>query len=105
MPVTASQMAQRIARFRELKADPDAFPDLKDPARQRAIYYVISPNETAGPAAISAPHNFHIAIITAGRGSHFDPDIVDAFLAREEQFRAIVRRYRDEVAPTPPLGG
>jgi putative two-component system response regulator len=34
-------------------------------------------------------------IIVEGRGRHFDPDIVDAFLACEEQFLGIARRYAD----------
>ena len=35
------------------------------------------------------------AIIGEGSGSHFDPRIVDAFLARGDEFRAIAARYRD----------
>lgn len=35
-------------------------------------------------------------IITEGRGSHFDPQLVDIFVARFEDFRAIARRYVDE---------
>lgn len=34
-------------------------------------------------------------IIVAERGKHFDPDVVDAFLAREEEFREIARRFAD----------
>jgi len=41
------------------------------------------------------PHEKAVAIITEGRGSHFDPDIVDAFLALTEQFREVAARYRD----------
>ncbi|MBP8310774.1 MAG: HD domain-containing protein [Burkholderiaceae bacterium] len=35
-------------------------------------------------------------IIVQGRGSQFDPDIVDAFLARLDDFLEIASRYRDE---------
>lgn len=35
------------------------------------------------------------AIIIAERGKHFDPDIVDAFLARQDDFRDIASRYAD----------
>ncbi len=35
------------------------------------------------------------AIILAGRGNHFDPDVVDAFVARQDDFVAIARRYVD----------
>ena len=34
-------------------------------------------------------------IIVAGRGLHFDPDVVDAFLALEDEFRAIAARFAD----------
>lgn len=34
-------------------------------------------------------------IIVAGRGSHFDPDIVNAFLARRDEFAGIASRYAD----------
>lgn len=36
-----------------------------------------------------------VAIIREGRGSHFDPDMVDAFLAIADEFHAIARRYAD----------
>jgi putative two-component system response regulator len=35
-------------------------------------------------------------IITEGRGAHFDPTLVDAFLAVSDQFQAIARTYADE---------
>ncbi len=35
------------------------------------------------------------SIIGAGRGTHFDPDVVDAFLAIESEFRAIAAHYTD----------
>jgi len=41
------------------------------------------------------PHEKAVAIITEGRGSHFDPDIVDAFLSLAAQFREVAARYRD----------
>ena len=36
------------------------------------------------------------AIIVKERGKHFDPDVVDAFLATEEQFLAIKERLKDD---------
>ena len=41
------------------------------------------------------PHEKAAAIIAEGRGSHFDPDVVDAFLQIEQTFIAIAIRYRD----------
>jgi putative two-component system response regulator len=41
------------------------------------------------------PHEKAVTIIREGRGSHFDPDMVDAFLELEDEFRAIAARYAD----------
>jgi putative two-component system response regulator len=40
-----------------------------------------------------------VGIITAGRGSHFDPDVVDAFLALREDFAAVATRFADPENP------
>ena len=39
-----------------------------------------------------------IGILREGRGSHFDPDILDAFLAHTDEFQAIAERYADHDA-------
>jgi putative two-component system response regulator len=41
------------------------------------------------------PHEKAVGIIVEGRGSHFDPDICDAFIAIQEEFRAIAVRFAD----------
>ncbi len=41
------------------------------------------------------PHEVAVQIITDGRGKHFDPDIVDAFLAEDEHFREIALQFAD----------
>ena len=41
------------------------------------------------------PHEIAAAIIAEGRGSHFDPDVVDAFFQIEQTFISIAIRYRD----------
>lgn len=41
-------------------------------------------------------------IIVEGRGRHFDPDVVDAFLARRDEFAAVAQRLADPVPETPP---
>lgn len=38
------------------------------------------------------------AIILEGRGTHFDPAIVDAFIARETEFINIMRQFKDSLA-------
>ncbi len=46
----------------------------------------------------SMPHEKAIAIIQDGRGTHFDPDMVDAFLSIQDEIRAIALRYADSDA-------
>jgi putative two-component system response regulator len=46
----------------------------------------------------SMPHEKAIAIIEEGRGSHFDPDMVDAFLAIQDEIKLIAARYADSDA-------
>jgi len=41
------------------------------------------------------PHEEARSIIAKGRGSHFDPDLVDAFLVIHERFREIAARFTD----------
>jgi putative two-component system response regulator len=40
-------------------------------------------------------HEEAVEIILEGNGSHFDPDVVDAFLKTKEDFRRIALRYAD----------
>lgn len=40
-------------------------------------------------------HQQAIVIMGEGRGSHFDPDMLDAFLQIEEEFHAIARQFSD----------
>ena len=40
-------------------------------------------------------------IITDGRGTHFDPDVVDAYLACRERFAEIATRFADSEAEKP----
>lgn len=42
------------------------------------------------------PHQQSVEMIREGRGSHFDPRVVDAFLARQEDFRQIALANADE---------
>jgi putative two-component system response regulator len=41
------------------------------------------------------PHDKAVQIIFSERGSHFDPDVVDAFIEVNEEFAAIAQRYAD----------
>lgn len=41
------------------------------------------------------PHAKAVSLMTEGRGTHFDPDMIDAFLEIEEEFREIALEYAD----------
>ncbi|GAB3186827.1 two-component system response regulator [Hydrogenophaga aquatica] len=41
------------------------------------------------------PHEQAVRIIVEGKGTHFDPDMVDAFVDIAEEFRAIALRFAD----------
>ncbi|MDS4027958.1 MAG: two-component system response regulator [Candidatus Contendobacter sp.] len=41
------------------------------------------------------PHEKAVQIIIEGRGNHFDPDMVDAFIEVQHEFKAIAQRYSD----------
>lgn len=41
------------------------------------------------------PHEQAVEVIVQVRGKHFDPDVVDAFLELQQQFRAIAVSYSD----------
>jgi putative two-component system response regulator len=56
------------------------------------------------------PHEKAVEIITEGKGTHFDPDIVDAFLALGSTFRNIALTFADfdeerEMLDTEDMGG
>lgn len=41
------------------------------------------------------PHEAAVATIVEERGRRFDPDVVDAFVGIQEEFRAIAKQYAD----------
>ncbi|TAN52963.1 MAG: two-component system response regulator [Methylococcaceae bacterium] len=45
---------------------------------------------------IGLPHEKAVEIIVQDKGSYFDPDLVDAFVEIQEEFRAIADRYFDD---------
>lgn len=43
-------------------------------------------------------HEEAVAYIAQGRGTHFDPDVTDAFLAIQDEFRQIAGQYQDPIS-------
>jgi response regulator RpfG family c-di-GMP phosphodiesterase len=56
------------------------------------VYDALTSRRVYKPAM---PHDQAVAIILQGRGTHFDPDVVDAFAAVTGTFKDIAERYAD----------
>jgi putative two-component system response regulator len=93
--------AKEIALSHQEKWDGSGYPQglageaIPIPARLMAVADVY--DALISPRVYKAPmsHRDAVAIITAGRGSHFDPDIVDAFLGLSDKFVEIAARFSD----------
>ena len=59
------------------------------------VYDALTTDRVYRPAL---PHDDARAVILDGKGSHFDPRVVDAFLARESAFRDTLERLTDKDA-------
>ena len=95
------RFAKQIALSHQEKWDGSGYPQglageaIPIPARLMAVadvYDALINQRVYKPAYT---HEQALALIAQGRGSHFDPDIVDAFLQVHEGFRAIGQRYLD----------
>jgi putative two-component system response regulator len=92
-------LAKDIAHYHHEKWDGSGYPDglagdaIPIAARLMALADVF--DALISPRVYKPPMDFGDAfdIIVVGRGSHFDPDVTDAFLARFEEFREIAARY------------
>lgn len=105
-PVDRATMNARIARFHELKSDPNAFPDLKGHAGKRAVNYVISPDALGGPAPITSPHGFHVSISMLAKGIrptvHSHP-YNEVFMPLDARFRVLWGEHLEETAELGPF--
>ncbi|MDD4880055.1 MAG: two-component system response regulator [Gallionellaceae bacterium] len=100
-------LAKEIAHWHHEKWDGSGYPDgltgeaIPISARIMALADVfdalITKRVYKDPVSYQAARD----IIAAGRGRHFDPDMVDAFLAHFDRFCAIADRYHD---PAPDAG-
>ncbi|MEK1908067.1 MAG: two-component system response regulator [Pseudomonas sp.] len=94
-------LAKEIAYGHQEKWDGSGYPqglaadDIPISARLMAVADVYDALISRRVYKAGMPHEQAVDIIRQGRGSHFDPDICDAFLSCAEQFRAIAERYAD----------
>jgi putative two-component system response regulator len=75
-------------------------PNIPLPARLMAVADVYDALISRRVYKPPMSHTDAVRIISDGRGSHFDPDIVDIFLANEQEIVVIATRYTDESTAT-----
>ncbi|MFZ6691955.1 response regulator [Undibacterium sp. SXout20W] len=93
--------AKEIAYYHQEKWDGSGYPtgmsgdDIPISARLMAVADVYDALISRRVYKEPMPHAVATQIIQEGRGVHFDPAIVDAFLALQNEFRAIAARFAD----------
>jgi putative two-component system response regulator len=100
-PIEFLAIAKEIALHHHEKWDGSGYPDglagdaIPFPARLMALADVFDAVISRRVYKEPLPFERARSIITAGRGCHFDPDVVSAFEADFDRFRAIAQRYGD----------
>ena len=94
-------MAKDIALFHQEKWDGSGYPQgragdrIPISARLMAVADVYDALISRRVYKEGMPHEVAVKIIIEGKGKHFDPDMVDAFVEIQDEFRAIAQRYAD----------
>jgi len=94
-------MARQIATYHHEKWDGSGYPhglrgdDIPIPARLMAVADVYDALITRRVYKPAFSHEQAAAIIIEGRGKHFDPEIVDAFVESQQDFQFIAHQFAD----------
>ena len=95
------KFAKEIAYGHQEKWDGSGYPDglggddIPISARLMAVADVYDALVSRRVYKDGMSHDQARAIMVEGRGSHFDPDMVDAFLSLSEEFRRIAEQFAD----------
>ena len=101
MNVEFLNMAKEIALSHQEKWDGSGYPQglagdvIPLSARLMAIADVYDALISRRVYKEGMPHEKAVSIIVESKGTHFDPDMVDAFIELQDEFRAIAKRYAD----------
>ncbi|MDD5175160.1 MAG: two-component system response regulator [Sterolibacterium sp.] len=96
--------AKHIALSHQEKWDGSGYPhglagdDIPISARLMAVADVYDALISRRVYKEGMPHEEAVQIMIEGRGTHFDPDMIDAFIEIHEEFRAISLRFADSDA-------
>ena len=94
-------VAKDIALFHQEKWDGSGYPQgrkgdaIPIAARLMAVADVYDALISRRVYKEPMPHETAVQIIQQGKGVHFDPDMVDAFLTIQDEFQAIAQRFTD----------
>jgi putative two-component system response regulator len=100
-PVEFLSLAKEIAYTHQEKWDGTGYPDgisgddIPIGGRLMAVADVYDALVSRRVYKEGMPHDEAIAILAMGRGTHFDPDVLDAFLDIGEEVEAIAARFTD----------
>ena len=101
MRVDFLRYAKEIAYCHQEKWDGSGYPegkggdDIPISARLMAVADVYDALVSRRVYKAGMPHEEALAVLVEGRGSHFDPDVVDAFVEIESEIRGIAALFRD----------
>ncbi|MDZ7862811.1 two-component system response regulator [Acidovorax sp.] len=104
MPVEFLQYAKEIAYGHQEKWDGSGYPQglageaIPLSARIMAVADVYDALISRRVYKEGMPHAKAVDIMREGRGSHFDPDILDAFLGMLDEFQRIAQKFADSDA-------
>ncbi|KQV61740.1 MULTISPECIES: two-component system response regulator [unclassified Duganella] len=100
-PMAFLSIAKEIACSHQEKWDGSGYPEglageaIPVSARLMAVADVYDALISRRVYKDGMPHEKAVQIIIEGKGKHFDPDMIDAFIGLQEEFRAIAARFHD----------
>ncbi len=100
-PVEFLRIAKQIALSHHEKWDGTGYPEgragesIPIPARLMAVADVYDALISHRVYKKGMPHEKAVQIVVEGSGTHFDPDMVDAFLKVQQKFNDIAKQYSD----------